>query len=253
MRFLDFHTHPYLESAENIKTYKLPSECGYAMQRAQMEKIGIFAAAGSVIIMGGEEDALTKMRHENAVCMQIFEEHGDFFIPGIRVNPNYMQESCETVEALYKKGVRLIGELTPYSAGGWKYTDCGEIFDLAQNLSMIVSCHPTSDEDMCRVCEMFPHLIFVFAHPGERDSYMLHLERIKKYENAYLDISGTGLFRNGMLRYGIDTVGADRILFGTDYPICNPGMYTGGVLFEELSETELTKVAYKNAERLLGR
>ncbi len=45
------------------------------------------------------------------------------------------------------------------------------------------------------------------AHPGEYTTFMEHLARMQKYENAYLDISGTGLFRYGMLRYGIDKVG----------------------------------------------
>lgn len=254
MRFFDFHTHPYIEETENIKKYKVPEDMGYARQRTQLESLGICGAAGSVIhILGGAPYTRQIMQLENEIAMQIYAEHGDFYVPGIRVHPDFMRESCETVEAAYKKGVRLIGELTPYSSGIKSYTDCAEIFDLAQSLGMLISCHPTTEEDMNRVCEMFPRLTFVFAHPGEYVNFMGHIDRMQKYENAYLDISGTGLFRYGMLRYGIDKVGADRILFGTDYPVCNAGMYVGGVLFEELKEDELEKVAYKNAERLLGR
>ncbi|MBE7025734.1 MAG: amidohydrolase [Ruminococcaceae bacterium] len=237
---------------ECIKRYPLPEDVGYARQRTEMEKLGIYKAAGSVITKT-EADELTKLRRENEVMYRIYEEHGDFFIPGLRVNPLYMRESCEMVEEAHQKGVRLIGELTPYTSGGWKYCDCGEIFDLAQEKGMVVNCHPTDLEDMARVCELFPRLPIVFAHPGEHDSLLAHIRRMKKYANAFLDISGTGLYRNGMLRYAIQNVGADRILFGSDYPICNPGMYTGGVLFENLPADDLEKVAYKNAERLLGR
>ncbi len=253
MRFFDFHTHPYISEPENIKRYKVPEDAGYARQRAQMESVGIYRAAGSVIhVLAGAPYTKETLLLENEIAMQIFAEHGDFYVPGIRIHPDFVQESCAAVEAAYKKGVRLIGELTPYSSGVKSYTDCAEIFDLAQSLDMVVSCHPTTNEDMNRVCEMFPRLTFVFAHPGEHAAYTGHIDRMQKYENAYLDISGTGLFRYGMLRYGIDKVGADRILFGTDYPVCNAGMYVGGVLFEELTAEELEKVAYKNAERLLG-
>ncbi len=252
MRFLDFHTHPYIEMTESIKRYPLPEDVGYARQRAELESIGIYAAAGSVLTKT-EGDGLTKLRRENEIMYRILEAHGDFYIPGLRVNPMYMQESCEMVEEAFRRGIRLIGELTPYISGGWKYCDCGEIFDLAQEKGMVISCHPTDGEDMDRVCALFPKLTFVFAHPGEHESLLCHIERMKKYDNAYLDISGTGLFRSGMLRFVTDAVGADRILFGSDYPICNPGMYTGGVLFEKLSRETLEKVAYKNAERLLGK
>ncbi len=250
MRFFDFHTHPYIEMTESIKRYPLPEDVGYPRQRAEMEKLGIYGAAGSVITQI-EGDQLTKLRRENEVMYCIFEEHGDFFVPGLRISPLYMQESCEMVEEAYRRGIRLIGELTPYASGGWNYCDCGEIFDLAQEKGMVISCHPTNGEDMDRVCALFPHLTFVFAHPGEHESVLAHIERMKKYDNAYLDISGTGIFRNGVLRFITDAVGADRVLFGSDYPVCNPGVYTGGTLFENLSPETLEKVAYKNAERLL--
>ncbi len=252
MQFLDFHTHPYIEMTESIKRYPRPEDVGYDFQRTELEGLGIFAAAGSVLTKT-EGSELEKMHRENAVMYRLYEEHGDFYIPGLRINPQYMKESCEAVEEAYARGVRLIGELTPYASGGWKYCDCGEIFELAQEKGMIVSCHPTDGADMDRVCALFPRLSFVFAHPGEADSVLAHIERMKKYENAYLDISGTGIFRNGMLRFITDRVGADRVLFGSDFPVCNPGVYTGGVLFENLPVAVLEKVAYKNAERLLGR
>ena len=90
------------------------------------------------------------------------------------------------------------------------------------------------------------------AHPGQKADFLLHLERLEKYENAYLDISGTGLFRYGMLREGIRRVGAEKFLFGTDYPITNPGMYVQAVYYEHISEGDREKIFCSNAERILG-
>ena len=89
------------------------------------------------------------------------------------------------------------------------------------------------------------------AHPRDGADYQENLARIRRHENVCLDLSGTGLFRYGMLRYGLDQVGKDRILFGTDYPICNPGMYVEAVLFENLTDEELETVMEKNARRLI--
>jgi len=81
---------------------------------------------------------------------------------------------------------------------------------------------------------------------------MKHLEILKKYDNAYLDLSGTGIFRYGMLREGIRQVGDEKFLFGTDYPIINPGMYVQAVCFEHISDKSRENIFYKNAERILG-
>jgi predicted TIM-barrel fold metal-dependent hydrolase len=48
-------------------------------------------------------------------------------------------------------------------------------------------------------------------------------------------------------------MGIDRILFGTDYPTCNPAVFIGGVLFDErLTDTEKEKIFSLNAKCLLG-
>lgn len=251
MRIFDFHTHPYIEQTENIKTYPVNEQNGYAAQRKKLMQVGISRAAGSVIYTKGETE-LENMFVSNEIAMKIYEEHSDFYVPGLQIHPQYQKESCEEIEKYYKKGVRLIGELVPYSYGKWRYADCNEIFDLAQNLGMVVSCHMTDDADARTVLRAFPRLRFVFAHPGEKPAYEEHLARILDFENAYLDISGTGIFRYGLLRYGINKVGQERILFGTDFPICNPGAYIGGTLFEDLTEEEKEYIFHKNAERLLG-
>ena len=46
-------------------------------------------------------------------------------------------------------------------------------------------------------------------------------------------------------------VGAERILFGTDYPICNPRMYVQAVLGENLPEEVTEKILCGNSRRLL--
>ena len=93
---------------------------------------------------------------------------------------------------------------------------------------------------------------FVFAHPGERNTYLRHIERMEKYSNAYLDLSGTGLFRYAMLAHGVNRVGAERFLFGTDFPVCNAAMQVAGILSEYLTDEDYELIFSGNAKRLLG-
>ena len=151
-------------------------------------------------------------------------------------------------------GVRLIGELVPY-VDGWNDYACeafSALLDEAGKHRMVVSFHSMRDDSMDAMVKAHKDVVFVAAHPGEYDSLMRHIARMKMSENYYLDLSGTGLFRYGMLRRIIDEVGVDRVLFGSDFPTCNPAMFVGGVLLDPLlTDEEKEKIFAGNAKRLL--
>ena len=53
------------------------------------------------------------------------------------------------------------------------------------------------------------------------------------------------------LKY-IRSYGADRIVFGTDFPLWNMPKEVGGFIALDLTDDEREKIAHRNAERLLG-
>ena len=119
--------------------------------------------------------------------------------------------------------------------------------------NMIVNFHSQGEDEMDEMVKAHKDVVFVAAHPGEYKAFMRHIDRMKYSENYYLDLSGYGIFRHGMLRRAIDTFGIDRLLFGSDFPTCNPAMYIGGVLLDDLiSDSEKEKIFSLNAKRLLG-
>ena len=50
----------------------------------------------------------------------------------------------------------------------------------------------------------------------------------------------------------VDELGAERVLFGTDAPFCDPMVEIKKVLLAGLTEEQLEYVMYKNAVRLMG-
>ncbi len=246
---IDAHMHPFLRPETMTSHYELaagPSEIG-----ADLARCGISRFAGSVIRRGIQ--SFEDIRKCNEDAMELARLYKGQYIPGIHIHPDYVRESCEALETAHAAGVRLIGELVPYMMGWQRYTCRGalEIFSLAQELGFTVSVHPTVHEDLDALCAAFPKMNFIVAHPGEHDSFMQNLSRMERYPNAYLDISGTGLFRYGMLRCGVDRVGAERFLFGTDYPICNPAMQVAGVEYERLTDAQRELIFSGNFKRLL--
>ena len=258
---IDFHIHPYLNRNENLCMYVEDFYLSPQEALEDLKKSGITHVCGSVIEKRnkGEMIDFEEIRRCNRAALEIKEQYGAFYTPGFHIHPAFVRESLEEIEFMHKRGIHLIGELVPYMHG-WKESghdyaskSLKEILDLAGDYSMVVSYH-TMLEEQQQMDEMIrdnPKVMFVAAHPGQKADYLLQLERIKKYENVCLDISGTGLFRYGMLAAGVKAVGAERILFGTDYPITNPGMYVQAVLGEHISEEEKEKIFYKNAQRIL--
>ncbi len=259
---IDFHTHPYLDQTENYcmftDDFKLsPTEAAEDLKNAGISKI-----CGSVInrIPYDKENGFAQIRALNDKALAAKEFYGDFYEPGFHIHPSYVKESLETIEFMHQNGYKLIGELVPYMHG-WREAgmdfaskEMQEILDLAGEYEMVFSYHTMLEwqEQMETMIAGNPRVTFVAAHPGQKAEYLLHLERLAKYDNAYLDLSGTGLFRYGMVREGIRRVGAEKFLFGTDYPITNPGMYVQAVCFEHISEEDREKIFCRNAERILG-
>ncbi|MGE4564663.1 MAG: amidohydrolase family protein [Victivallaceae bacterium] len=244
----DVHIHPFNDPADNFAWYGAPVTREEFF--AELRRAGISRSAGDVI-RRGDGSAFDPVRAANAESLTVA---GEGFHPGIQIHPAFPRESCTEVEAAHRRGVRLIGELVPYLSGWTRYDDpgCRDALALAEEFGMVLSIHPTAVDDMAAVLKAFPKLTVIIAHPGDRDEYFAKLELLETFSNAYLDLSGTGLFRYNMLRYGIDRAGCDRFLFGSDFPICNAAMNVGAILNEKLSESERVAVFSGNFRRLFN-
>lgn len=258
---IDFHTHPFTDASNNICNHKEYCNMSIENTATYLKGLGISKICGTVICSNkGKNPAIYANEWEaiadsNRRALELKEIYGDFYIPGFHVHPDYVKESCDEIEKMSKLGVRLIGELVPYHHGWEDYSCKGfdEILDVATSYHMVVNFHSMDVDLMDSMVKKHPKTIFVAAHPGEYANYRRHLERMKFSDNYHLDLSGTGLFRHGMLRHGIDEFGAERFLFGSDYPTCNPAMFLGGVLLDSLiTEQEKALILSVNAKRLLG-
>ncbi len=256
----DFHTHPFIERKNNICSHI--DNCSMSPEGTVelMRELGVSRIAGSVIAGRSKDETLWEHTvFVNNQALKLRDMYGDFYVPGIHVHPAYVKESCDELERMHNAGVNLIGELVPYFMGwrddGYTYEskEFDEILDVAEQFGMVVSFHSMDEDAMDNMVKKHPNITFVAAHPGEYGEFCRHMERMKFSENLYLDVSGYGIFRHGMLRHAIDEFGPERFIYGSDYPTCNPAMYLGGVLLDPtLKESEIELILAKNANRILG-
>ena len=254
MNIIDFHVHPMYD-------FHLPTH-GVTIDttrfREDLEQNGITRCCGSVIYsamnnqpLEAYEQLISKLNDQALLCREKME---GFYIPGIHVHPAFVDLSCRELKRCHEQGVKLIGELVPYMMKWPEYTCDGfiEIMEYARELDMVVNMHPTTPADMFAFCEAVPKLKIVWAHLSGYNAFEEHLKMLKRYENVYFDISAHGLDRDAILRYTIDQVGYERLLFGTDYPGIGPAADIAGVMYEQLTTCEREAIFYKNAERLLA-
>lgn len=253
MIITDFHTHPFLNDNENVCFYENTITDSEDF-RQSMVNWGVTKFCGSVITKVRATD-FAQIRKLNDSALALKEKWGDLYEPGIHIHPSFVKESCAELERCRKKGVKMVGELVPYMMG-WEmyYTkEMHEIYDCIQSLGYsCVSLHTMNEDGMEAAVKNFPKINFVAAHPNDKPCFLRHLERMQKYPNYYLDLSGTGIFRFGLIKYGIKQVGSERFLFGSDYPICNAYMYIAAVCGERMTTHARENIFYKNAERILG-
>lgn len=255
---IDFHTHPFNSSKNNICPYG--EHCGMTEDTTLelMDIHNVSKFCGSVICRKSEyelENDWQAVRMSNDTALKLMKKYNGRYIPGFHIHPGYVRESCEEIEKMSKLGLNLIGELVPYMHGwgedGYNHKNIDEILDVAQDYNMVVSFH--SDNNYRRMTDNHPKLKFIVAHPDEYGYYMNNLDILKKSENVYLDISGYGVFRQNMLRYGIDKVGVHKFIFGSDYPTCSLSMYIGAVLLDTgINDEEKKCIFSKNIKRILS-
>ena len=247
---IDAHIHPFIADKSNIARFGHPKTTAACMD--ELRRCGIQKCCGSVI---SRTETFEDMLEMNRDALRLRDMYPDFYIPGIHIHGDYPEESCKELETMYHEhGVRWIGELVAYSMKIGSYDSPGmyQVYETAQKLGMPVNIHSSDLPVIEGILKNFPDMNLVIAHPEDIGSVEKRIDLVSRYKNAYLDISGTGLFRWGMLRYAVDHCGSEKILFGSDFPICSPGMNIGGVLAEHMTDAELKNVFADNFLRLIG-
>jgi predicted TIM-barrel fold metal-dependent hydrolase len=108
--------------------------------------------------------------------------------------------------------------------------------------------HPSR---LAKVLDAFPKLVAVAAHFGGWSVFDLALEYFQQ-RFCYFDISSSLPFLGKKrARELIRIYGAERFLFGSDYPMWNPARCLEEFLELELSESEQELILHRNAEGII--
>ncbi len=197
--------------------------------------------------------------------------HPDRLIAFAPFNANGGSASLDSLARTFDAGISGIGELNP-PAQGYSYEDetLDKVLSLAAAHNKPVNIHvtdPTSRDhpgkietpfdSLLALTQRHPDTIFIFAHLAG----MMNLPKLKELQNVYLDTAAAPLlYKDDIYQEAINQFSADRILFGTDYPLRTfpktqktPDFKThlNALRTAGLSTTNLEKILHKNTNVLI--
>jgi predicted TIM-barrel fold metal-dependent hydrolase len=186
------------------------------------------------------------------------EKYKGRFVGACVVNPLYIDEALREMEECRKKlGFVWVGELCNYMKPSYQYTirEFELLVDQAVKLGMVLDVHTELDE-MDYIIDKFPQATIVFPHFGDDHEYQdifKCIESVARHKNCYLDTSGYGHDRVGMLEYAVKTIGEDRVLFGSDFSINDPSTVIARIEHSFLTEAQKQKILSDNLQSLLNK
>lgn len=183
----------------------------------------------------------------------------------------------DNVRRALDQGLCGIGELLPQAQGfTFKDESFATLMEIARGYRVPTTLHvtdslsvspgayviPTPLAGYVELVKDFPENIFILAHWGAGlPFYELNRTLSALFKNTYYDTSASALlYHPSVYRRVCDLIGADRILFGSDYPLLTHRRLTREPTFAHdlqdarasgLTEPELKQVLGENARRLL--
>jgi len=249
-------------------------ECGIDMQVLSL-------SAPELDIFDKSSDAISMARSINDELSKVVKRYPERFAglcclplqdPGAAAD-----ELDRAVTKLGLKGVSVQADMQGRSFGDQKYE---VIFERLAKLDVPMYLHIRGPALMnpdlsgledairlinCDLLDKYPGLKFILGHAGEsmpfwlwrldgrwRESYD-HSKRQKIFSQYFKDnffVSTSSQCWPALLQFLIAALGADRILFGTDYPYESTKQHVDFIDSVQISDSDREKICHLNAEKL---
>ena len=259
MKIIDFHAHIYpdklaVRGRQSIcDFYGLEYHCTGSADVLLNE--GKLAGISEFLLL----PVAVKPEHVQSInefTAKEISEHKEFHGLGcVHADMDNILSEVERIKALGLKGVKIHPDTQRFAIDDKRLYPMYDA--LGDDMLLVVHCgDPRYDysrpERLKKVLDDFPKLRTVGAHLGGWSMFDEAFEYLKD-TRCYVDISSCIMFigveetKKYICKYG-----AERILFGTDFPLWNPVREVERFMSLDLSDIDREKIAHLNAQRLLG-
>ncbi len=196
----------------------------------------------------------TSPRLGNRLLIEQLKGHLRLF-PVWSLLPEYFDDtagaaSClEEMGAQRVKAVRLFPAAHNYSLQAWLSGRMLEALE-SKRVPVFVPREEVRWSDLHSLLEDHPRLPVVLVNPGYRnDRHLFPL--LERHPHFYLESST--YVGHEMIEYFVSRFGAERMLFGTQMPVWDPGAALTTLAYADISAGDRRKICRDNLLRLLGK
>ncbi|MDR1001223.1 MAG: amidohydrolase family protein [Clostridiales bacterium] len=256
---IDFHAHVYPDkiAEKAVKSigdfYKIPIHCSCSGTPDNLISLGDEAGIDRFVIFSAAQTA-SQVASINDYISGVAAAHPERFTGFGSVHADYDANEIERIQALGLKGVKLHPDFQSFNIDDDRMLPM--YARMEGKLPVIIHAgdyryqwsHPRR---VARVCDMFPRLTVIAAHFGGWSLWDLAREFLEN-KRCYVDVSSSIMFLgNRRAKELIRVYGAERVLFGTDYPMWNPKEELERLYALNLTSREMELILAANAIRLL--
>ena len=259
MKIIDFHAHVYPEkiaskAVENIGDFYGISMSGAGTSKALIEE-GSKCGVTNYVVHSVAVTAANVTAINNFISAEC-TEHSEFYGFGtMHVDFEDKIGETERMVQLGLRGVKIHPDTQKYNMDDERMF---ELYDYLREMKLPLLIH-TGDyrydyshpRRLKNILKQFPGIITIGAHFGGWSVFDLAYELLGE-ENCYVDTSSS-LWMLGTKRAQelIRMYGADRVLFGSDFPMWKAKKELEIINNMDLTDDEKELIFHKNAEKIL--
>ena len=261
MRIIDFHTHIYPDKIAERATDAIGKFYDIEMDRVgsveNLLKYSQRAGINECVVHSVATSAQQVERINDFINAQV-TQHSDKLYGFGTMHQDYENkiDEVDRIIELGLKGVKLHPDTQMFNVDDERMFD---MYDYMQGkLPLLLHCgdyrydysHPRR---VANICRNFPKLLVIGAHFGGYSVWEEAFEELKDLD-CMLDTSSSSALMDPpeMFAKLINSYGADRLLFGTDFPMWDPAQELDRYMSVKMCESDREKILFKNATRILG-
>jgi len=201
----------------------------------------------------------------NNNLLKCIQKYRDFLYGLLVYNPNFPEESISSFKKYFKEancvGIKMHPTMHLCYPTDEKYN---KLWEFATELDMPILSHSWnpnvanktqkfSDPFLFEeIVKKYPDIKIIFAHAAGRGDYQFKIiDLLDKYKNFYVDFSGDS-FPPGLIKRYVDTLGSQRLLFGSDMPLIDIRFHISNILDAAITDFDRKNIFSINSHNLFG-
>jgi predicted TIM-barrel fold metal-dependent hydrolase len=277
---IDCHTHLFPEKIRKNREIFFSDEPAFQKlyQSPKSQLIGVREILASMdagqvdksVIFGFPWKDEKLFKRHNDYISEVVSRYPDRFIGLGCFDPSIDGAAEETQRCLQEGGLSGIGELAFYQSGIEKASlaRLEPVMEICRDRNLPVLIHtnepvghqypgktPVTLAQIYRLIDTFPQNTIILAHWGGGLFFFSLLKKQVKQRlhRVFFDTAASPyLYDANVYRLAIELVGADKILFGSDFPLLPPATYFDEMKTAGLSNEEMQQICGGNAAELFN-